>query len=170
VGDLKSIKKFWTWLEISAQLAAYAMADAMWDRRTLSYVDMPAVDQDQAVVAWMPVIGQSEDTSRQNTSTGDVDGVDFFSVDLAKGRAALELCYQVDRMRSDAKSVHQTWGLLRPAPALAVVEVYARRLESVGSPAEGSAVWAEITKVGLETAPELVELAQAVASRFSSPR
>jgi hypothetical protein len=51
IGDLKSQKAFWTWLETSAQLAAYAMADAMWDRRACTYVDMPKVADDLAVVA-----------------------------------------------------------------------------------------------------------------------
>lgn len=167
VGDLKSQKRFWTWLEISAQLAAYAMADAMWDRALMRYVDMPKVETDLAVVAWMPVDGNSEETARQRTSTEDVDGVDFFNVDLAKGREALELCHRVDRMRSDAKSKHQTWGLLRPAPELSLVEAYARRLADVSTPAEGSAVWAEITGLGLDGTPELVALARESASRFS---
>lgn len=169
ISDLKSIKKFWTWLEISAQLAAYAMADAMWDRAKRCYVEMPPVDQKEGIVAWMPVIGQSGETSRQNTSTGEVDGVDFFSVDLAKGRAALELCHQVDRMRSEAKSTRQTWGLLRPAPGLALVEAFARRLSEVETVHEGSAVWAEIEKAGLTETPELRELAIEVAGRLSAP-
>lgn len=165
IGDLKSQKKFWTWLEISAQMAAYAMADAMWDRRRRCYVDMPKVDTAEAVVAWMPVA--HPDGLDGSGQEGAEDGVDFFSVDLEKGRAALDLCHQVDRMRSDAKSVHQTWGLLRPAPGLALVESFARRLDAVGTPAEGSAVWAEVVKAGLHTTPELGELAAEVAQRFS---
>jgi len=158
IGDLKSQKKFWTWLEISAQLAAYAMADAMWDRAKCCYVEMPPVAQDLAVVAWMPVNGLHY--ADAETSTGDPDGVDFFNVDLERGREALELCHRVDRMRSEAKSKAQTWGLLRPAPVLTVVEAYARRIGSVSSLAEGSAVWAEIVKAGVHEAPELIELAQ----------
>ncbi len=155
VGDLKSQKKFWTWLEISAQLAAYAMADAMWDRAKRCYVDMPPVSAEEAVVAWMPVTHPDAD-----------DSVDFFSVDLEKGRAALELCSRVDAMRSEAKSVHQTWGLLRPAPGLALVETYGRRLDEAETPAEGSAVWAEIVKAGLHETPELLEIAQEAALRM----
>lgn len=167
VGDLKSIKKFWTWLEISAQLAAYAMADAMWDRAKLCYVEMPPVSQEEGVVAWMPVIGDAHtDTARQVTSTGDRDGVDFFSVNLSKGREALELCHRVDRIRSEAKSKGQAWGLLRPAPGLALVEAYARRLDAVGSPSEGSAVWTEIIKAGLQDSAELKELAAGVMQRM----
>lgn len=164
VGDLKSQKKFWTWLEISAQLAAYAMADAMWDRERRCFVEMPPIAQDLAVVAWMPVA--HPDGLDGFGEPGAEDGVDFFNVDLEKGRAALELCYQVDRMRSDAKSKGQTWGLLRPAPHLAAVEAFAARLDSVSTPAEGSAVWAEVIKAGLDEDQALVEVAQEVAARF----
>jgi len=166
IGDLKSQKRFWTWLEISAQLAAYAMADAMWDRARQCYVEMPPVAQDFAVVAWMPVNGLHYADAA--TSTGDPDGVDFFNVDLDKGREALELCYQVDRMRSEAKSKAQTWGLLRPAPVLTVVEAYARRIGSVSSLAEGSALWSEIVKAGVHEAPELIELAQERVGQLQS--
>lgn len=164
IGDLKSQKRFWTWLEIAAQLAAYAMADAMWDRAQRCYVEMPPVAQDFAVVAWMPVNGlHYEDAA---TSTGDPDGVDFFNVDLERGREVLELCSRVDRMRSEAKSKSQTWGLLRPAPVLTVVEAYARRLDSVSSAREGSALWAEIVKAGVSEVPELLDIAREVAGRF----
>lgn len=164
IGDLKSQKAFWTWLEISAQLAAYAMADAMWDRARRCYVDMPPVSQAEAVVAWMPVA--HPDSLDGLGGPGAEDTVDFFRVDLEKGRTALELCHQVDRMRSEAKSVYQTWGTLRPAPGLALVEAYARRLESVSSAAEGSAVWSEVVKAGLADTPELLELARETAQRF----
>lgn len=169
VGDLKSQKTFWTWMEIAAQLAAYASADAMWDRESLSYVEVPpgGIAQDLGVVAWMPVDGNPEDPRRQRTSAEDRDGVDFFDVDLEKGRAALDLAYRADRMRSEAKSRMQTWGLLRPAPELTRVEMYARRLDSVSSPAEGSALWAEITAAGLGQEGELSSLAAEVAQRFT---
>lgn len=158
IGDLKSQKKFWTWLEIAAQMAAYAMADAMWDRAKRCYVDMPPVDQAEAIVSWMPV--------RHPDDPDQPDGVDFFSVDLERGRAALDLCSQVDRMRSEAKSVKQTWGLLRPAPHLAAVEAFAARLDEVASPAEGSAVWSEIVKAGLGDSAELREIAAGVNRRL----
>lgn len=164
VGDLKSQKKFWTWLEIAAQLAAYAMADAVWDRARRQFIQAPKLAQDVAVVAWMPVA--HPDGLDGFGEPGAEDGVDFFNVDLEKGRAALDLCHQVDRMRSEAKSKKQTWGLLRPAPHLAAVEAFAARLDSVGTPAEGSAVWAEVVKAGLGEDPALVSVAQEIAQRF----
>jgi hypothetical protein len=163
IGDLKSQKKFWTWLEINAQMAAYAMADAMWDARKLCFVEMPAVAQDLAVVAWMPV----EHTDAQLTGDGSGgDNVDFFDVDLERGREALELCEKIDGMRSQVRSAAQTWGLLRPAPAMKATEAFARRLGGVSSLAEGSAVWAEVQKAGLSMDPVLLPLAQEIAARF----
>lgn len=155
VGDLKSQKAFWTWLEISAQLAAYQMADAIWDRKARRYVEPPKIADDLAVVAWMPVDHPETE-----------DGVDFFNVDLEEGRETLEDCYRIDRRRAAAKSRKQTLGLLRPIPELSLVESYARRLDCVGSPQEGSALWAEITARGLDSNPELVSVAQEVAQRF----
>lgn len=165
IGDLKSQKRFWTWLEIAAQLAAYAMADAMWDKAARRYVEMPRVSQDHAVVAWMPAA--HPDALDGAAQPGAVDGVDFFNVDLTKGRKALAACAEVNALRSEAKSTRQTWGVLRPAPALVPVEAYARRLDAVSNAAEGSALWAEVTRAGLHEAPELLEVAREVAQRFA---
>lgn len=169
IGDLKSVKKFWTWLEFAAQFAAYAQADAMWDRAKMCYVEMPPVAQDFGVAVWMPVHGYlPTDSARGVTSTEDEHGVDFFNVDLERGREALELCSRVDRMRSEAKAKAQAWGLLRPAPELTVVEAYARRIEAVSSLAEGSALWAEIVKAGVSKSAELIELARERVSQLQS--
>jgi hypothetical protein len=151
IGDLKSQKRFWTWLEISAQLAAYQMADAMWDRPSLSYVEMPPVADDVAVVAWAPEVHPEE---------GRADGVDFFDVDLEKGREILALSHTVDRLRAEVKSKGQTVGLLRPLPEMSIVEAYAKRLSEVTSRREGSAVWGEICNRGLSEVPELIALAR----------
>lgn len=156
IGDLKTQKSFWTWLEIAAQLAAYARADAMWDRSAKRYVDMPEVSQEEAVVAWAPA-----------DHPEIPDSVDFFTVDLEKGRRALRVCQEAIQLRSEARSSKQTWGVLRPMPELSTVESYAARLETVETPAEGSALWAEITARGLHATPELRELADTVAVRLA---
>jgi hypothetical protein len=158
IGDLKSQKAFWTWMEIAAQMAAYQCADAMWDRASLSYVEFPKVADDLAIVAWMPVDHPEEPES-----------VDFFNVDLEKGRRVLEKCVEVQDLRREAKSTKQTWGLLRPLPNMLAVEAYARRLETVGSLGEGSALWSEIAAQGLDGNPELVTLANEMAMRCSRP-
>ena len=157
IGDLKSVKQFWTWLEIGAQLAAYSLADAMWDRKRHEYIDMPPVAQDFGIVAWMPV---------EHPDSAGGDGVDFFDVDLERGREALEVAARAVKLRSEASSAKQTWGVLRPAPAMKPVEAYARRLAEVETPGEGSAVWAEVVKVGLADVPELVTLAEEVAQKL----
>jgi hypothetical protein len=158
IGDLKSQKRFWTWMEISAQLAAYQSADAMWDRKSLSYVQFPKVADDLAVVAWVP-----EDHPEEP------DRVDFFDVDLEKGRKVLRLSHEVDRLRAEFRSRGQTVGLLRPLPAMTEVESYARRLDAVETLSEGSAVWGEITARGLASVPELRSLADEVISRVARP-
>jgi hypothetical protein len=152
IGDLKSQKKFWTWLEISAQLAAYQMADAMWNRARACYEEFPEVADDLAVVAWSPEA---------------TDQVDFFDVDLVKGREILELSHKVERLLADVRSKNQTVGTLRPLPAMTLVESYAARLNEVESIREGSALWAEITKRGLDQTPELIEIAMDKAQYFS---
>lgn len=155
IGDLKTQKRFWTWLEISAQLAAYQMADAMWDERDLCYVQFPRVADDYAVVAWIPQIHPERE-----------DQVDFFDVDLSFGRDVLEVSFRANELRSEARSAGQTIGLLRPLPELSLVETYARRLDGVESPHEGSVLWGEIVGRGLGATPELLDLARAVAQRF----
>jgi hypothetical protein len=158
IDDLKSQKRLLTWVEIAAQLAAYALADAMWDRERGCYVDMPRVSQDIAVVAWMP----AEHPDR-------TAGVDMFNVDLERGRAALDLAARVAKLRAEARSTRQTWGTLRPMPALSVVERFARRLADVSTRAEGSAVWAEIEKAGCGGVPELRDAARDALARLTTP-
>lgn len=155
VGDLKTQKKFWSWAEIAAQLAAYAMADAMWDRANRCFVNVPKIANDYGVVAWAPHEG------------GMSDQVDFFDVDLVKGRETLDLAYRVDRLRSEARSKRQTWAMLRTPCALGQIEAFARRLETIGTLAEGSAVWAEIEKAGLEDHPVLLDTARMVRQRLT---
>lgn len=162
IGDNKSQKAFWSWNEISAQLAAYALADAMWDKDRLCYVSPPQVSQDVAVVMWVPSApAQADDPD------WDPDRVEVFNVDLEPGRQWLETAYQVNRMRSAGKSAHQTIASLRPLPPMTQVETYAARLTCVESPAEGSMLWAEIVAHGLDQSPELVAVATDVAARFS---
>lgn len=156
VGDLKTQKKFWTWLEISAQLALYQMADAMWDRAQCAWVEMPPVTSDFAVVAWMPV-----------EHPDGTDRVDVFNVDLEQGRGFVETCAAVNRDRSTARSTKQTIGLLRPLPEMSAVEAYARRLRDVSSLAEGSAVVAEAQARGV-WCDELQEVALSAVNRLTS--
>lgn len=130
IGDLKSQKRFWSWLEISAQLSAYADADAVFNEATGTYEDMPPVCKDWAAVTWMPVAQ---------------DDVHLFDVPLAPGREVAELCLRIRELRNSAKK----WGTLRPAPAISVTERYAARLLGAGSRADLSAIWSEATAAGV---------------------
>ena len=156
VGDLKTQKAFWGWLEIAAQEAAYQMADAVWCRERRCYEDPPPLADDYGVVMWMPLKHLEHD-----------DQVDMFNVDLERGRVALELAHKVVQLRSETGSKFQTWGTLRPLPDLTDVQTYALRLDSVATAAEGSALWAEIAGRGLADVPELKDLATEVAQRVA---
>jgi hypothetical protein len=159
IGDIKSQKAFWTWLEISAQLAAYQMADAMWDRLRRCYVEFPKVADDLAVVMWAPQVHPE-----------GADRVDLFNVDLAKGREILEQSHKAHTLRAEVRAKGQTIGLLRPLPAMSLVETYAQRLDAVETRSEGSALWAEITTRGLAGVPELLSLAAEVVARLTPIR
>lgn len=138
IDDTKTQKTFWTWIETAAQLAAYQLADAMWNKDTCLFEEMPATCPNVAIVNWCP-----------EKHPGRPDAVDLFDVDLERGREALSLAVSVNALRSEAKAKGQTWGTLRPLPALGVVETYAARLRDVSTRAEGSALVSEIRARGV---------------------
>lgn len=131
VADLKTQRKFWTFLEIAAQLACYAHGDAMWDPVAGQWVDMPKVRQDVALVLWMPR------GSRK---------VDVFEVDIVAGWKTAQHAYRVVRDRSAGKQ-GRAW--LRPAPPVTVAEEYAAMFAGVDSLAEGRALVAECKQKGI---------------------
>lgn len=130
IGDLKSQKRFWTWLEISAQLSCYADADAIWNPELARYEDMPPVCKDWATVTWMPV---------------NQDEVHLFDVPLAPGREVAGLCNKIRELRNAAKK----WGTLRPVPAIDVVEAYGAALRDAGTLEELSAAASECRRLGV---------------------
>jgi hypothetical protein len=139
VGDLKTQKRFWTWLEIAAQEACYAHAIAMWESANDAtnpvagrWVDMPKVSQDVGLVLWMP---------REHPS-GE-PAVDVYEVDLKAGWETAKLARQivVDRAGGKRKTAPRAW--LRQAPPATLVEQYAARFAAVDSIEEGSRLVAE---------------------------
>lgn len=143
IGDLKTQKRFWTWLLVCAQLAGYANADAMWEPSAeggLSgrWVDMPPVRKDIGLILWMP---------RDHPSGEPM--VDVYEADLVKGLRVLELCKDVVEMRSSAKRVKEPWAWLRPAPPITDVERYAARFAAVDTVPEGRALIAEAKAKGV---------------------
>ena len=85
IGDLKTQKDFYSWLEIAVQLAVYSRADALWNAHTNRYDPMPPVDQDVAIVMHLPV-GQGVCTLHE--------------VDINAGWEIAQVCQQVRELRA----------------------------------------------------------------------
>lgn len=148
VADLKTQRRFWTFLEIGAQLATYAHGDAMWDVAEGRWVDMPPVRQDVALVLWMPRGGTS---------------VDVYEVDIVAGWQTAQRAYEVVGDRSAAKNGR---ACLRPAPPVTVVEQYAAMFAGVDSFAEGRALVDECRRKGV-WCPALADSAQLAVDRLT---
>lgn len=148
VADLKTQRRFWTFLEIGAQLATYAHGDAMWDPVAGRWVDMPPVRQDVALVVWMPRGGTN---------------VDVYEVDIVAGWETAQRAYAVVRDRSAAKN-GRAW--LRPAPPVTETEQYAAMFAGVDSFAEGRALVDECRRKGIWSQP-LADSAQLAVARLT---
>lgn len=158
IGDLKTQKRFWTYLEIAAQLATYANADAMWDPVKLCWVDMPPVDKSLAFVLWMP---------REHPS--GVPAVDVHEIDIKAGWKTARLAREVVLDRAAAKAVRNPRGWVRQAPAITPTEHYAALFASVASKAEGRALVAEVQAKGL-WGPVLADVANQALRRLTSTK
>lgn len=144
VGDLKTQKRFWTWLEIKAQQATYAHGDAMWDEGKGCWVEMPAVSQEVALVLWMP----RPPEPGTEEAIGWEPHVDIWEVDIVAGWETAKRAYGVVKDRALAKSVKPgAW--LRPAPDITEQEQYAARFAAVSTLAEGSALVRECQGKGI---------------------
>lgn len=150
IGDLKTQKRFWTFLEIAAQLACYARAVAMWEPsdpnhpRAGRWVDMPPVDLAKAFILWMP--REPVDAEKE---PGWTPHVDVYEVDIEAGWETAKLCYAVinDRAGGKNKSAPRAW--LRPAREITLTESYAARFAAVETRQEGAALVAEAKSKGL---------------------
>lgn len=151
VADLKTQRKFWTFLEISAQLACYAHGVAMWDPAAGAWATMPKVRQDVALVLWMPRGGTT---------------VEVHEVDIVAGWATAQHAHQVVQDRSAAKK-GRAW--LRPAPPVTETEQYAARFAGVDSLAEGRALVAECKTRGIWS-QMLADSAALAAARLTVAR
>jgi hypothetical protein len=150
IGDLKTQKRFWTWLEVSAQLACYANAVAMWessdpnDALAGRWVDMPKVDLDVALILWMP-----REPATEEERAGWKPYVDVYEVDIRAGWETAKLCREVVKQRSAGKRKGSPRAWLRAAPAVSETQEYAARLAEVETRADGAAIVAEIKRKGL---------------------
>lgn len=156
IADLKTQKRFWSWLEISCQLALYAHGDAMWDPIGAKWVAMPPVNQELALVMWMP----------WEHPSGEHD-VDIYEVDIARGWEALQTAHAAYNLRAKAKAKGAPWGWVRTAPAPSELERYGARLRDCATRAEASAVYAEATAAGVWGA-ELEAVAREILPRLTA--
>lgn len=150
IGDLKTQKRFWTWLEIAAQLATYAHAEAVWELDGTGggrWVDMPVkVDQDRALVLWMPRESASDDPA---VVAEWEPHVDVYEVDIAAGWETAKRAYEVVKDRAAAKRARNPRGWLRPAPDITATERMAGRFAAADTYGEGALLVAEAKATGL---------------------
>lgn len=151
IADLKTIKRFWSFLEIAAQLACYAHAEAMWqptegsdDPLSGRWVDMPPVNLELGLVLWMP--REPVDALKEPDWEPHVD---VYEVDIAAGWETAKLARKVVLDRSAAKRKGNPRGWLRAAPPVTEVEKYAARIAAVETLPEGSRLVAEAKKAGV---------------------
>lgn len=118
IADRKSQKEFYTWLEIGAQLALYQASDAMWNEQESRFEDMPALSDEEAIVAWMPITHPSTDP----------EAVSLYRVQLEAPRRLLDLIHEVRGLRSSAV---RRWA--SPMPELTAFERIARDIRDANS-------------------------------------
>lgn len=133
IGDLKTQKSIYSYCSIAMQLAMYAGADYMWNADKLAYEDMPAFNQDFALVMWLPAEGS---------------GCEVHWVDLGKGRSRLELCAGVLEARKEGKRKNAVGGFRSAPGRVEVVEAYARRFAESSTREELCGLYAEAERFG----------------------
>lgn len=148
IGDLKTQKRFWTWLEIAAQQACYANADAMWCPLAGAWQPMPKVSTEIAKILWMPRVNPC--VMRCNASPCEHPAgppiVEVWNVDIVKGWGVAQRAYEVVQDRAAAKAKRNPWGWLAETRAVSEHERYAAMFAAVESVAEGKALVEEVKK------------------------
>ncbi|MFL6145604.1 MAG: hypothetical protein ACJ72N_27550 [Labedaea sp.] len=144
VADLKTQRRFWTWLEIKAQQACYNHAVAMWDPAAGCWVDMPPVSQETALILWMP--RQPDDPEALAAWEPHVD---VWEVDTVEGWETAKRAHEVVKDRARAKNAKNPGAWLRPAPPVTDLERYAGRFAAVDTIAEGSQLVQEARDAGV---------------------
>jgi len=152
IADLKTQRKFWTWMEISAQLACYAHGDAVWNPVLGEWTPMPKVSQEVALVLWLP---------RPEDEAGEPE-VHVYEVDIVAGWRRAKLARQIVQERSSGKH----GAALRPAPQATETERWGARFAALDSLADGRKLVAAAKAAGVwdET---LAQSARAAAERLT---
>lgn len=147
IGDLKTGKAPY-WDEIAIQLAIYAHATHVWDPDRRRYEEMPpGVDQETAVVMWLPA-GQAR--------------FECWDVDIASG---WEMAIEAVRVRK----YRARKDLARPRTPVIQASTWAERITAATSVADLSAVWQEAFGRG-EWTPELQEAGMAKRRELAGSR
>lgn len=162
IGDLKTQKNFWSWLEVEAQEAIYATSAARWvpqssaDPTVGHWEDMIPVDHGIGVVMWMPRVRED-----------GMPEVMIRGVDLERGLRTARLCLEVVRQRSAARSVRNPlsgWAWMN-MPTARRIERYSRAFATVETIEDGRRLTAEARAEGC-WGPELQGCAQRAAERI----
>jgi len=161
IADLKTIKRFWTFLEIAAQLACYARAGAMWEPSTTDdplagrWVDMPKVDLAIGHVLWMP---------REHPS--GISAVDVYDVDIMAGWETAQLARKIVLDRAGGKGKRDPRGWKRGAPIATLTEKFAARFAAVDTIEDGGALVREAKAAGVWS-PILADCATEAKARIT---
>lgn len=115
IGDVKTGRDLqYSYMAIAAQLASYADAEWILSEDGTTWLPMPEVRKDYAVVLWVP---------------SDDDRAEIVTIDLEFGRRVLEYALAVRDMRTAAKKqVANVWAIPKvptvptPAPVAAPAE------------------------------------------------
>jgi hypothetical protein len=158
ISDLKTAKKFWTWLEHAAQLAIYAHGDAMWEPDISRWVDMPPVDQEVGIIMWMPRCNPDGTPLAEPF-------VEVREIDLVAGWETAKLAHQIVRDRSAAKSTKNPRSWVRSAPMVTETEKFAARFAACETSQEGMALVAEAKRAGVWS-PVLADEAKKARDRI----
>jgi len=93
IGDVKTAANIgYSWLEVSIQLAIYAHAAMIWDPTNEKFLEMPKVDQNEAIVMHMPV-----------PSAANAGYTDLYRLNIAKGWEYALLAGQIRDARKDRR-------------------------------------------------------------------
>lgn len=145
VADVKTGRDLsWSWGEISIQLALYAHADAIYDFETAQFLDMPLVNQEQALVIHAPVEG---------------DHVSLERVNIQAGWEAAELCAKVRSWRAFKNLAAQATRLQVEDDGPDLPRKWVGRIEAALTVSDLSLVWKEASEAG-EWTDVLTELGQ----------
>jgi hypothetical protein len=138
IADVKTGKDLsYGWLEIAIQLALYAHAEAMWNDQTQTYEPVPALDLDHAMVMHLPV-GKAQ--------------CDLYSVDIAAGWEAAQVCQAVRQWRSRRNLANPRRGDPNPSMRRAVKSLDLNtRIDNAATVDDLTDLWAEADAAGTWT-------------------